>query len=133
MVKGIASFGINQAKNLVKFFMRRPLTYPSFGSMTLDKDDLRIAKMWLKKKKKWKDDSLVTEYENMFAEWNGSKYAFAFMGGRVALSACIHALNLKKGDEIILPGYTCVVMPNAFNLANVKIVYSDIELDTFGL
>ena len=55
------------------------------------------------------------------------------MGGRVALSACIYALALKAGDEAILPGYTCVVVPNAFNYAGINIVYSDIELDTFGL
>ncbi len=55
------------------------------------------------------------------------------MGGRVALSACIHALGLRPGDEVILPGYTCVVVPNAFHFAGVNIVYSDIELETYGL
>ena len=51
----------------------------------------------------------------------------------MALSACIYALNLKPDDEVILPGYTCVVVPNAFHFAGVKTVYSDIELDTYGL
>jgi len=133
MISSLASFGITQAKNLVKLFLGQPLTYPSLGSMTLDKDDVCIAKKWLKNKERWNDDSLVLEYEKMFAKWNGSKYAFAFMGGRIALSSCIYALDLRPGDEVILPGYTCVVMPNAFNFAGVKILYSDIELETFGL
>jgi dTDP-4-amino-4,6-dideoxygalactose transaminase len=133
MITGITSFGIEQAKNLVKFFVGKPLTYPSLGSMTLDQDDVRIAKTWLKNKVRWNDDSLVVKYEKMFAEWNGSKHAFVFMGGRVALSACIYALNLQPGDEVIVPGYTCVVVPNAFQFADIQIKFCDIELDTYGL
>ena len=131
--KALARFGYNQAKNIGKLFLGYPLTTPSLGSATLDYDDLLIAKSQLRNREGWFDPNTVKEYENAFAKWNGSKYAFAFMGGRVALSACIHALQLKPGDEVILPGYTCVVVPNAFHFAGVKTVYSDIELDTYGL
>ncbi len=55
------------------------------------------------------------------------------MGGRVALSAAIVALDLKPGDEVVIPGFTCIVVPNAFEYAGVKPVYADIELDTYGL
>ena len=79
------------------------------------------------------DPGIVAWYETEFARWNGSEYAFAFMAGRVALSACIYALALKPGDEVILPAYTCVVVANAFKYAGIKTVYCDIELDTYGL
>ena len=131
--KEIARFGYHQIKNIAKLFLGYPLTTPSLGSVTLDRDDLLIAKSQLRNREGWFDPNPVKEYENVFAKWNGSKHAFAFMGGRVALSACIYALNLKPGDEVILPGYTCVVVPNAFHFAGVKTVYSDIELDTYGL
>lgn len=55
-----------------------------------------------------------------FSRWNNSKFAFAFMSGRVSLSACIYALNLQPGDEVILPAYTCVVVPNAFTLLELN-------------
>lgn len=55
------------------------------------------------------------------------------MSGREALSACIYALDLKPGDEVIVPGYTCIVVPNAFHFVGVRTVYCDIELDTYGL
>ncbi len=132
-LKSFAGFAYSQAKNILKLALRRPLTYPSLGSVTLDKDDVDIARKWLRKRANWYEPELVKQYEVEFARWNGSKYAFAFMGGRVALSACIYALDLKPGDEVILPGYTCVVVPNAFHFAGVKTVYSDIELDTYGL
>ena len=132
-LKSIARYGYKQAKNAVKLALGHPLMYPSLGSVTLDKDDVDIAREWISKSKHWYEPGLVDQYENEFARWNGSKYVFAFMGGRVALSACIYALDLKPGDEAILPGYTCVVVPNAFNYSGIKIIYSDIELETYGL
>jgi dTDP-4-amino-4,6-dideoxygalactose transaminase len=131
--KAVARFGYHQAKNIGKLILGYPLTTPSLGSVTLDHDDLLIAKSQLRNREGWFNPDIVKEYEDAFAIWNGSKHAFAFMGGRVALSACIYALNLKPGDEVILPGYTCVVVPNAFHFAGIKTVYSDIELDTYGL
>lgn len=125
--------GYRQIKNLLKLLIGRPITTPSLASMTLDYDDVALAKSWLNKRYNWSDNKIVSQYEQEFAKWNDSKYAFAFMGGRVALSACIYALNLQPGDEVILPGYTCVVVPNAFHYVEVKTVYCDIELDTYGL
>ncbi len=106
---------------------------PSLGSMTLDKDDVRIARAWLKERSSWNDTGETREFAAEFARWNGSRHAYAFLGGRVALSACIDALGLLPGDEVIVPGYTCVVVPNAFQFAGVRVVYADIELDTYGL
>jgi len=123
----------NQRRNLFNVLAGLPLTTPSLGSMTLDWDDVNLARKALRNRQDWANTEVVTQYELEFAKWNGSRYAFAFMGGRVALSACIYALDLKPDDEVILPGYTCVVVPNAFHFAGVKTVYSDIELDTYGL
>jgi len=38
---------------------------------------------------------------------------FLFSKGRVGLYATLKALNIQNGDKIILPGYTCMVVPNA--------------------
>jgi len=131
--KAITRFGRNRIGNLKDYLTGNPLKLIPLGSMTFDHDDVKLVKEWLKNRSHWIDEGIVSEYEAEFARWNRSKYAFAFMGGRVALSACIYALGLKPGDEVILPGYTCVVVPNAFHYAGVKTIYSDIELDTFGL
>ena len=92
-----------------------------------------LSRKLLKQRINWQDEAIITEYESAFASWNESAHAFAFMGGRVALSAAIHALGLGSGDEVIIPGFTCIVVPNAFEYAGVKPVYADIELDTYGL
>ena len=123
----------HQARYALNLLSGRPVLTPSLTSMTLDQDDVDLASRWSRDLSRWHDEATVTEFERAFAEWNGSAHAYAFMGGRVALSACIAALGLEPGDEVIIPGYTCVVVPNAFEYAGVKHVYCDIELETFGL
>ena len=123
----------NQIRNLSKVTLGRPVTTPSLGSMTLGLDDVSIAKALLNDRDNWRDYNIASQYERRFAQWNGSEFAFAFMGGRVALSACLYALQLNKDDEVLLPGYTCIVVPNAIRYAGLKPVYVDIELDTYGL
>ncbi|MBT9314591.1 DegT/DnrJ/EryC1/StrS family aminotransferase [Leptothoe spongobia] len=132
-IRRFLKVGKNQARNLKKILSGEPLVTPSLVSMTLDSDDVNLAKKLLADRGKWDDSSTVESFESKFAAWNSSKYALAFMAGRVALSACIYALGLRPGDEVIVPAYTCVVVPNAFKFASVKVVYSDIELDTYGL
>lgn len=105
---------------------------PNIHSMTLDHGDVQIAKNYLQKD--WSFGSnTVSKYEAKFRRWNGSNSAFAFMSGREALSACIHALALDEGDNVIIPAYTCVVVPNSFKYRGINILYTDIELDTFGI
>jgi len=133
LLKGITYLVFNQVRNLVRLARGYPLVTALSDSGTLDIDDVRIAKKYIKNKKDWFTPDIVRKYENAFSRWNGSKHAFAFISGSVSLSACIHALDLKPGDEIILPAYTCVVVLNSVNFSGIKPVYSDIELDTYGL
>lgn len=52
--------------------------------------------------------------------------------GRVALYALLRAMGIEKGDEVILPAFTCVVVPNAIIEAGGKPVYVDIEEETLN-
>jgi dTDP-4-amino-4,6-dideoxygalactose transaminase len=133
LAKAFVQLSYRQARKLTKIVSGRKVAFPPFGSVTLDLDDVVIARAWLKREAEWYRQAKIDEYHAAFAAWNGSAYAFSFMGGRVALSAVIYALGLQPGDEVILPGYTCVVVPNAFKYVGVKCIYSDIELDTYGL
>lgn len=109
------------------------LSMPSFVSMTLDRDDLEVAQRWSRLRDRWTSYRLAEEFSSVFSRQFGLYESHAFMAGRVALSACLHALNLAPGDEVIVPGYTCVAVPNAVRFAGLKVVYADIELDTYGV
>jgi perosamine synthetase len=133
LARSLAAVGRHQLENVRRLTRREPLMAASLNSMTLDMDDVRLARTWLQHRQHWYRRDEVEQYEAAFAAWNGSMVACSFMSGRVALSAIIDALRLSPGDEVILPGYTCVVVPNAFQYAGVNVVYSDIELDSYGL
>ncbi|MDP1621543.1 MAG: DegT/DnrJ/EryC1/StrS family aminotransferase [Bacteroidales bacterium] len=47
--------------------------------------------------------------------------------GRVALFAMLKAAGIKAGDEVIIPGFTCVVVPNAIIYSGAIPVYTDIQ------
>lgn len=62
-----------------------------------------------------------------------SKNLFFYWKGRVALYAYLLALNLCDGDEVIIPGLTCVVVPNAIIYTGAKPIYADIRRETLTL
>ena len=50
-----------------------------------------------------------------------------------ALEMCAILLDLKPGDEVIMPSYTFVTTANAFVLRGAKAVFVDIRPDTMNL
>jgi len=78
-------------------------------------------------------EKIIEEYQRKFARFLGAERAFAFWKGRVALYALLRALDVGAGDEIILPGYTCVMNVNPIKYAGARPVYVDIEPDTFNM
>ena len=58
---------------------------------------------------------------------------FLYWKGRVALYAYFRSLGLSVGDEVIIPGLTCVVVANAVLYAGARPVYADIRRDTLTL
>jgi perosamine synthetase len=76
---------------------------------------------------------IISTYESAFSDWFEGKHAFSFWKGRVALYAILKALNVGVGDEVILPGYTCVMSVNPIKYLGAKPVYVDIEPNTFNM
>ena len=75
----------------------------------------------------------VRQFEQAFAQWLGVRHAFAFWKGRVALYVILRALGVGRDDEVILPGYTCVMDVNPIKYLSAKPVYVDIEPVTYNL
>lgn len=58
---------------------------------------------------------------------------FLFAKGRVCLYAALRAMRIQPGDEIIVPGYTCFVVPAAIMATGAKPVFADIDPHTYNL
>ncbi|MGC9330443.1 MAG: aminotransferase class I/II-fold pyridoxal phosphate-dependent enzyme [Bacteroidales bacterium] len=61
------------------------------------------------------------------------KNIFFHYKGRVSLYAILKAMEIEEGDEVIIPAYTCVVVPNPIIYAGAKPVYVDIDPDTYNM
>jgi dTDP-4-amino-4,6-dideoxygalactose transaminase len=59
--------------------------------------------------------------------------AITFGSGREGLLALLRALEVQPGDEVIVQGYTCIVVPNAIRASGAVPVFADIERDTLNL
>ncbi len=75
----------------------------------------------------------VPVYEEAVARMIGQPYAITFGAGRMAFYAALEALGIGPGDEVIVPGYTCVVVPNAILYRGATPRYVDIRRDTFNM
>lgn len=75
----------------------------------------------------------VCEFERDYAAFAGVKYAVAVNTGTAALHAALLAAEIKAGDEVILPSFTFVATAEAAALTGARIVFADIDPDTYTL
>ncbi|MDD3896681.1 MAG: DegT/DnrJ/EryC1/StrS family aminotransferase [Candidatus Peribacteraceae bacterium] len=82
---------------------------------------------------KWHDGKELQELKEELARLFPAGQVSLFDTGRGALLALLRALELAEGDEVILQGFTCAVVPNAIIAAGGKPVYVDIHQKTLAL
>jgi perosamine synthetase len=75
----------------------------------------------------------LKEFESKFAEYVGVKYAIATSSCTGAMHIALMSLDLKKGDEVIVPDITWVSTANAVLLAGGIPVFADIDLKTWKI
>ena len=78
------------------------------------------------------DSPIRDDFENNFASYVGKGRAVSFAAARMGFYSLMKVLNIGKGDEVIIQGHTCSVMPNAIFRIGAKPVYADIDHNTFG-
>lgn len=75
----------------------------------------------------------IERFERSFGQVFDVDHAFSFWKARVAMYAILKALDIGEGDEVILPGYTCVMNVTPLKYLRVRPVYVDIEPQTFNI
>jgi len=75
----------------------------------------------------------IHDFRESFEKSIGVDHSFSFWKARVALYAILKTLGVRQGDEVILPGYTCVMDVNPIKYLGAKPIYVDIEPKTFNM
>jgi aminotransferase in exopolysaccharide biosynthesis len=75
----------------------------------------------------------VTEFEDMIAEYTGSKYAVATVNGTSALHIALEVAGVKSDEEVITQSLTFVATCNAIKYTGSNPIFIDVDKDTMGM
>jgi len=75
----------------------------------------------------------VQEFEKLLSSYVGSRYAVAVNSGTAALQAALYALDIKNGDEVLLPSFTFVATANSVVSVGAKPVFVDILPENYTM
>ena len=75
----------------------------------------------------------VTELEEAFAKYCGTKYAAAVNSGTAAIHAALHAAGVGPGDVVITTPFSCIATINPILFMGAKPVLVDIDPETYNI
>ena len=75
----------------------------------------------------------VKTFEENLAKYVGVKYAIGCGNGTDALQIACMALDLKEGDEVIVPSFTFIASAEIIALLKLTPVFVDVDYDTFNI
>ena len=75
----------------------------------------------------------VQEFEKRISKFVKSKFAVAVNSGTAALQASLYALDIKPGDEIVIPSFTFVATANSVKSVGAKPIFVDILKDNYTM
>jgi dTDP-4-amino-4,6-dideoxygalactose transaminase len=100
--------------------------------LELPEDVLNDAKEVLKSGM-WAAGKPVHQLEEEFANYCGAKYCKAVNNGTAALLAIFNSLQLKPGDEVIIPSFSFIATANCLLPFGLKPVFADIERNSYNI
>lgn len=106
--------------------------YIPYGRQYIDDEDIQAVVEVLR------SDFLTTgpvipEFEKLFAEYVGAKYAVAVSNGTAALHIACIAAGIGEGDEVITTPITFAASSNCVLYCGGKTVFADIDPVTYNL
>ena len=75
----------------------------------------------------------VQNFEKSITSFVKSKYAVAVNSGTSALQAALYALDIKNGDEVLVPSFTFVATANAVISTGAKPIFVDILKENYTI
>jgi len=112
----------------VDYPVKIPLTVPSLSEKELLYVMECVLTGWVSSAGRF-----VTQFEEMFADFCGTRYAIATSNGTTALHLALLALGIGQGDEVIVPTLTFIATANAVTYTGAKPVLVDSDPMTWTI
>ena len=107
--------------------MTIPITKTYFGDEELRAVQLPLESGWVVQ------GPFVKKFEGQFSKFTGASFSVATSSCTTALHIAVAALDLKPGDEVIVPAFTWVSTANVVEYMGAKPIFCDIDLRTFNI
>lgn len=107
-----------------KIKFKIPIASPILGKQELNYVLDCIKSSWISS-----HSSYVTEFEEKFSEYCGVKHGITTSSGTTALHLALASLDIKKGNEVIIPTLTMIATANAVTYTRAKPILVDSEPD----
>ena len=115
------------ATSEIESLSKIPITKPVFDQAEVDAIQKVLRSGWVVQ------GPQVAQFEQMMAEFTGSRFAIATTSGTAALHLALCAAGIGSGDEVLLPSFTFIATANAVEYTGARPVFVDIDLDTFTM
>lgn len=79
------------------------------------------------------EGKISREFEKLFSEHVGTKYATVTSNGTTALSTALEAMGIQPGDEVITSPFTFIASANSIAMVGGIPVFVDIKPDTYNI
>ena len=119
-------------ETVTNVLMKTPINIPD-----IDEEEIREVRKVLSEKSltssSFDGGIRVQQFEKLLSKFVKSKFAIAVNSGTAALQASLYALDIKPGDEILIPSFTFVATANSVKSVGAKPVFVDILKDNFTM
>lgn len=102
-----------------------PISKPSITQKEIDYVTDAVKSTWVSSLGPY-----ISEFEEKFAKFCGTKYAVTVSNGTTALHLALISAGIKAGDEVIIPDLTFIATANAVRYIGAEPVCVDIDEDT---
>ena len=111
-------------------FMNRniPVADPKIEQIDIDYVSECVKSTWVSGMSEY-----VDQFENKFANYCNCKYGITVNSGTTALQVALASLNIKQGDEVIIPTFTMIATPNSIAYTGATPVLVDSEMETWNI
>jgi len=112
--------------------LKIPINIPDIG-----KEEIREVTAVLSEKlltsSSFEGGKRVQQFEKLLSKFVKSKFAVAVNSGTAALQASLYAIDIKPGDEVLVPSFTFVATANSVKSVGAKPVFVDILNDNYTM
>lgn len=105
-----------------------PIAKPYVGEEELENVVKAVKSNWISSK-----GEFIGEFERNFARYCDREYGISTSSGTTALHLALKALDIKEGDEVIVPDLTFIATANVVKYCNAKPVLVEVNKDYWGI